>query len=348
MDHATLPAPSAIPLTGPGDHPMLDMPFHVEIDGRQYQGRGLSLVRAGIGGLIDPHAAGTERLALFVFPFQGFVVALSIEVRIQDIDPARGTAALEFLDPLGEHLPQLRHLMNAHIAGDLVTLGDTLTVRPATARKPGAADPAGRGARRLGGTLILLALTLLLLGLVAAKVSQRVFTRTLAAPAVTTMEGLTLAATATGQIDFLNPGAKAGEVAFAIRANTGQTLSVVLPCDCQVQVLGVEAGSTVFAGDPILRVSPPEAGIALTGSAQPDELLDLARAGSVEVTFADGREVTAHLASLGTAAPGEPVPFRLTTDAPLSDDLIGKLAEVTLRRPGPDVLRPLTALFATR
>lgn len=343
MEHATLTAPSASPLTGPGEHPMLDMPFHVEIDGRQYQGRGLSLVRAGIGGLIDPHASGTERLALFVFPFQGFVVALSIEVRILDIDPARGTAALEFLDPLGEHLPQLRHLMNAHIAGDLVTLGDTLAIRPGGAQKKGTAAPDGRGARRLGGTLALLALTLLLIGLVAGKVHQRVFTRTLATPALATLEGQTLAATATGQIDFLNPEAKAGEVAFAIRANTGQTLSVVLPCDCQVQLLGVEEGSTVFAGDPVLRASPPDAGVTLTGTALPEELLDLSRAGSVEVTFADGSEITARLATLGTAAPGELVTFRLTPDAALTDDRVGQLAEVTLRRPGPGLLRPLFA-----
>lgn len=323
---------------------MLDMPFHVEIDGRQYRGRGLSLVRAGISGLIDPHAAESERIALFVFPFQGFVVALSIEVRLKDIDPSRGTAALEFLEPMGEHLPQLRHLMNAHIAGDLVTLGDTLSVRPAEGRKPGTgAVPGRRGLRRVGGTLVLMLSTVALLGLVATKVHERVFTRTLVTPAVAGVEGQTLAATATGQIEFLNPDAKSGEVAFAIRANTGQTLSVVLPCECQVQVMGVQPGATVFAGDPILRLSTPDAAVALTGTAMPEELLDLARAGTIDVTFADGREVTARLApdGLGTAAPGQPVPFRLHPDAPLAADLTGQLAEVTLHRPTPDLLRPL-------
>ena len=336
-------------LTGPADHPMLDMPFHVEIAGRQYMGRGISLVCAGISGLIDPHSAGTERLALVVFRFHGFVVALSIKVRMQDVDAARGTALLEFLDPLGEHLPQLRHLMNTHIAGDLVTLGDVLSISPPAGSRPKAGQPQARRGwlRGLGGTAALLVLAAGLAGLVAVKVAQRVFTVTLATPATAGLDGRTLAATATGQIDFLNPEAKAGEVAFAIHSNAGQALSVTMPCDCRVQVLGVETGSTVFAGDPVLRISAPDAGMVVTRSVPPDQLLDLAQAASIELSFAGGREVMARLApdGLGTAAPGEPVPFRLIPTEPLAEDLLGQLAEVTLRRPLPGTLQPLAAVI---
>ncbi|WP_374645570.1 hypothetical protein [Tabrizicola sp.] len=350
MDQARPSLKSAeMALTGPADHPMLDMPFHVEIAGRQYMGRGISLVRAGISGLIDPQSAGTERLALVVFRFRGFVVALSIEVRMQEVDAARGTAMLEFLDPLGDHLPQLRHLMNAHIAGDLVTLGDVLSISPPAGARPKTGQPQARRRwlRGLGGTAALLVLAAGLAGLVAVKVVQRVFTVTLATPAVAGLDGRTLAATATGQIDFLNPEAKQGEVAFAIRSNTGQALSVTMPCDCRVQLLGVEAGSTVFAGDPVLRVSDPDAGVVVTGSVPPDRLLDLAQAGSIELGFAGGREVTARLApdGLGTAAPGEPVPFRLIPTEPLAEELVGQLAEVTLRRSLPGALQPLAAVI---
>lgn len=346
MDQAitstTRQSPAAVTWGGPADHPMLDIPFHVEIDGRQYKGRSISLVRAEISGLMDPHMQGIERLAWVVFRFQGYTVGLSIEVRLEDVDPAKGMAALAFLEPTGDHLPQLRHLLNSHISGDLVTLGNVLTVRPQAGAKPkGAAAPARR-IRRFGGTLLLLALTALLLGLVGSKVFQRVFTYRMMTPAIVGLDGRTLAATATGQIDFLDPEAKAGDVAFAIRSNTGQALSVVMPCDCQVEVLGVEAGSTVFAGDPVLRVSDPDAALVLTGTALPEETLELAQAGSVELRFADGREVSARLAGLGSAAPGEPVPFRLMPDQPLADDLAGQLAQVTLHRPVPDLLRPVT------
>lgn len=326
---------------------MLDIPFHVEIDGRQYRGREISLVRATISGLIDPHMQGLERLAWVVFRFQGYTVGLSIEVRVEDADAAKGAAALVFLEPMGEHLPQLRHLMNSYIAGDLVTLGNVLTVRPSSGTKPKGAQAPTRRLRRFGGTLLLLALTALLLGLVGTKVFQRVFTYRLATPAVVGFDGRTLAATATGQIDFLNPDAKAGEVAYAIRSNTGQALSVVMPCDCRVEVLGVEAGSTVFAGDPVLRVSRADAPLVLTGTVLPEEMLDLAQASAVALRFADGQEVTAQLGGLGSAAPGQPVPFRLIPDQPLSEDRTGQLAEVTLRRPVPDLLQPVATSAAS-
>jgi mannuronan synthase len=356
LDHAMIApqvpqlATAEMPLSGPADHPMIDMPFHVEIDGRQYKGRGISLVRANVSGLLDPNSAGAERIAWVVFRFQGFTVALSIEVRMQDVDPARGMASLIFLEPLGDHLPQLRHLMNAYIAGDLVTLGNALAVSlPAGASaKPKAGSGAGWGQRLsgFGGGLLMLALTGGLVMLVAEKAFQRAFVLTLVTPAVTGFEGRTLAATATGQIDFLNPDAKVGEVAFAIRANTGQTLSVAMPCDCRVEALGIEAGSTVFAGDPILRLSAPDAPLVLTGAVAPEQVLDLAGAASIDLRFADGAHVAARLApgGIATAAPGEMVPFRLIPDEPLSEDRLGQLAKVTLNRPVPVVLQPLASV----
>lgn len=345
MDHAITPSPKRgidLPLAGPTDHPVIAIPFHVEINGRQYIGRGVSLVRAEISGLIDPQMLGQQRIAWFVFRFQGFTVGLPVEVRIQDIETAKGTAALEFLDPMGEHLPQLRHLVNAFIAGDLVTLGNVLAARPPVTAKPRGPQDNGRHLRRFGGTLVLLVLTAALVALVATKVFDRVFTYRLAAPVAAGFDGRTLAATATGQIEFLDPEAKSGEVAYAIRANTGQTLSVVQPCDCRVEVLGVEVGSTVFAGDPVLRVSERDAAIVLAGSIRPEEMLELARASSFDITFADGRHVAARLdpEGLGPAAFGEPVPFRLLPVQPLAADRAGQLAEVTLRRPVPDFFQP--------
>lgn len=329
-------------LAGPSDHPVIAMPFHVEIDGRQYRGRGISFVQADISGLMDPHVAGLERMAWVVFQFQGFSVGLSIEVRFQDVDVPKGTATLAFLDPTGEHLPQLRHLMNAHIAGDLVTMGQAMAVRPDLGSRPRADHPPRR-LRRFGGSVLLLMLTLALLGLVAERVFQRVFIHHLAAPVLVGVEGRTLAATSTGQIDFLNPAARAGEVAFAIRANTGQTLSIAMPCDCKVEVLGVAAGSTVFAGDPVLRVAERDARLVLTGYVPPEEVLDLVRASALVLRFADGSEVPARLApnGIGSAAPGEPVPFRLVPVDPLPESRAGQLAQLTLRLPVPDIFGPV-------
>lgn len=357
MDHATadtLPADPrsipAMPLSGPSDHPMIDMPFHAEIDGRHYLGRGVSLVRAGISGLVDPALSGAERIVWVVFRFHGFTVALTIEARVEGVDTEAGTATLVFLDPVGEHLPQLRHLMNAYIAGDLVTLGNALTVGSAIAApaRPKAAlhRSFASGLRRVAGTAVIVLLSALLVTLAAQKVFQRAFTATLTTPAIVGFEGRTLAATATGQVDFINSAAKLGEVAFAIRANSGQTLSVVMPCDCRVEGTGVEAGSTVFAGDPVLRLSAVDAPLILTGAIPADQVMQLAAADHLELVFADGSRMAATLApgSIAGAATSDLLPYRLLPDAALPDARLGQMATVKIFHPIPALLKPLAVL----
>lgn len=337
-------------VAGPADHPMIAMPFHAEVDGRQYRGRGISLVRAEISGLMDPHASGTERIAWVVFRFNGFTVALTIEVRMEAVDAEAGTATLVFTDPLGEHLPQLRHLMNAFIAGDLVTMGNALSVGVASGVGAKPKAPTERGfapfLRRLVGTTGIVVLSGLLVTLAAEKIFQRAYTATLPTPAVAGYEGRTLAATATGQIEFLNTDAKAGEVAFAIRANSGQTLSVAMPCDCRVDSLGLEAGSTVFAGDPILRLSAPDAALILTGYVPVDQALALAGADHLELRFADGMRIDASLVpgSIATTTAGDLMPYRLLPRAPLPEARLGQLAEVTVHHPVPALLLPVAGL----
>ncbi len=52
---ATLPAF----LGGGNEHPLIDIPFSVTVDGRQYAGQGISLLEAHVVGLADP-ALGAE------------------------------------------------------------------------------------------------------------------------------------------------------------------------------------------------------------------------------------------------------------------------------------------------
>ena len=209
------------------------------------------------------------------------------------MDTKTGTATLIFLDPLGEHL---------------VTLGNTLStgVAAGASARPKAVLDRGFGTRlrQLSGTVAIIALSALLVTLVAQKVFQRTYTVSLATPAVAGFDGRTLAATATGQLDFLNIMARPGEVAFAIRANSGETLSVTMPCDCRIGPLGVEAGAPVFAGDPILRLSAPDAPLILTGFLPAERAIDLAAADHVELRFADGVQFAATLAPFARGPPG--------------------------------------------
>jgi mannuronan synthase len=340
--------PTAI-TAGTPDHPVIDVPFSVEIDGRNYRGHGLSLVLAEIGGLLDPALRGQTRLIHLLFAFDGFTIALSLDATVQGVDRDAGRAVVRFRDPTGPHLPQLRHILNSYIAGDLVTVGQSLGVAAANP-KTGAKKPP-LPARKVAvlqqflGTVLVTAFSLGLIGLVAMVVLGRVYSTPVAAPAQVMRDGQSLVTVAAGQIDYINPDASVGEVAFSVRATSGQVMSITMPCDCDATLAGPAVGAVVLAGEPVLLLSEKGAGLVMTASVPREDVFALSRADHVRAEFADGTQVTATVdaASLtqGMRTTTPDVAFRLLPDAPLDADRNGQLAKLTIVKPVPAVVEPL-------
>lgn len=345
MDSAAETAPLHLP-PPKGDHPVLSLPFTVGIDGRNHAGRGLSLVSAEISGLVDPALEGTVRLVRLIFPFNGFTVVLSLRARIQSVEPGEGRAVLVFLDPAGEHLPQLRHILNSWIAGDLVSLGETIGVTATHAAVPRPAAKARRG-RRLAGTLGMTTATVALFLLAAGILVQRSYAIPLSLPGAVTWDSRALSAVAAGQIDYINPDAAKGEVAFALRATTGETLSIAMPCDCNAEPAGPVAGSTVLAGEPVLVLKDADAALVVTAPVLPEDLTRLAFAQSVAIDFADGTRATARLDAtrLMPAPDGTPQPLRLRPETPLPPAAAGQSVRLTALKPMPAILAPLARIL---
>lgn len=334
-----------------GEHPMLDIPFLVGIDGRQFKGARLSLVMAEISGLMDPALVGTTRLMRFVFPFKGFSVTLEIMGQIQSMDREKGAAVVGFVDPAGAHLAQLRHLMNSYIAGDLVALGEVIGVASALP-SPAAratATAAGRSLTfgRVIGTVGLLAATVLLVGAVGMLAYARIFTTPLEAAGLVAQDGLTLTAIAAGQVDYVNLDADPGEVAFTIRATSGEMLSIAMPCDCAATAMAAVAGATVRAGDPMMNVHAADAPVVVTTQVPADRVLDLAFADHVTMTFADGVTVSASAdpASLQAPSGADTVAVRLVPREPLDPARVGQLAQLTVIKPVPFDLNTKVSMF---
>jgi mannuronan synthase len=348
LDDPVYLPPAAI-AAGTGDHPIIDVPFSAEIDGRNYRGHGLSLVLAEIGGLLDPHLDGQTRLIHLLFSFDGFTIALSLDATVQGVDRDAGRAMVRFRDPTGPHLPQLRHILNSYIAGDLVTMGQTLGVAAANpktgSRKVQAAPTKGAAVCQWLGTVLVGGLSFGLLGAVATVVVGRAYSTPVAAPAQVMRDGQSLVTVAAGQIDYINAQASKGEVAFSVRATSGQVMSITMPCDCAATLAGPAVGAVVLAGEPVLQLSTPGAALVLTGSAPRDDLFTLSQADHVRVEFADGTRVdaTVDAASLtqGMYATTPDVAFRLLPEIPLDDARAGQLARLTIVKPAPLVIAPL-------
>ena len=335
-------------LPNKGDHPMLDVPFMVGIDGRQYRGMRLSLVMAEIGGLMDPGLENATRLMRMVFPFNGFSVTLGVLGLINHVDRDKGLASVTFVDPAGEHLPQMRHILNSYIAGDLVALGGVIGVAaklpsPAARAASAAASRKMTLPRLLGSAGMVLA-TALLLGGAGMLAYNRIFTQAIATPGRVMQDGMTLGAIAAGQLDYVNLEASMGEVAFSIRTTSGDLLSIAMPCTCTAQLLGTSVGATVQAGDALMTVSAPDAPVIVTTQVTSDELLAMAFADHVSIRFADGSTIRARAEtdSLRGGSGDALVPVRLVPDVALPPSRSGQLGALTIIRPLPFNLGSLT------
>lgn len=318
-----------------GEHPLLDIPFVVGIDGRQFKGERLSLVAAEITGLMDPALDGATRLMRFMFPFKGFSVTLEVQGQVQALDRGNGHATVSFVDPAGEHLPQLRHLINSYIAGDLVALGEVIGVAPSIP------SPANRAAAinakrltfsRVVGSAGLALATLSLIAAVGTLAYNRIFTQPLIAPGLAVQDGMTLTATAGGQVDYVNLAAAKGEVAFTIRATSGEMLSIAMPCDCTATALAATVGATVTAGEPMLSVHTADAPMVITATVPSADVLTLAFADHVKVQFGDGSTINAAVdsASLRAEPTDAGLPVRLIPSTPLPADQSGQFAKLTI------------------
>lgn len=325
------------------EHPMLDIPYVMGIDGRQYKGIRLSLVMAEIAGLMDPGLEGATRMMRLQFPFQGFSVTLELMGLVQSIDAKKGVATVAFVEPGADHLPQMRHVMNSYIAGDLVGLGGVIRV---AASVPSPAARAAKALARRGlsfGQVLrsvgMMAATVVLVAALATLVYGRLFTTPIAAPGRVVQDGTTLEAIAAGQIDYVNLTAAIGEVAFTIRTTGGELLSIAMPCACKAELLGGDVGATVLAGEPVMTVFEADAALMMTAQLASEDLLKLAFADHVRIRFADGSrmQATVDTQSLPGAAGEGLAEVRLIPNTPLPASRLGEMAQLTLIRPMPAV-----------
>ncbi|MFD0978434.1 hypothetical protein [Tropicimonas aquimaris] len=339
---ATQPGPEAAAdqLRSSTEHPVMPIRFELLVRDRRLQGNGLSLTGGTCQGLLDPSLDSSRQLAVLRFPFNGFSISLPAEIALRVHDGSeQGEIGFTFQEPAGSHLPQLRFVLNSYIAGDLVQIADVLQVNTHTRVKPERSD-ARRGLGFYAAqSLRYAAVAALSFGLVAIAVSTvqaRVLTRAEAHPAVVTLSGATLRAPASGQIDYVNPDATEGDVAFSLLATTGATLSIRMPCDCRIGDT-VEEGATILAGEPVLKLLAEGGSPEIRATLSPEGLRAVIEGDTIELTFADGSQMHATLgpaaaAELAVAPPGDAYPVALTPESPLPMERAGQLATVRIVR----------------
>ncbi|TLP47171.1 hypothetical protein FDK21_09245 [Cohaesibacter sp. CAU 1516] len=279
------------------EHAYLQMPFMVSIDGRQYEGNGISLVNAFVTGLAAREYSGVSKLATFKFPFEGFTFTLQIEILMLCVDEKIGKYRLDFLKPTGSHLAHLRYVVNSYVAGELVTMNDLLSINEdklQTGKKSAetGSHPLVRITKRIVGTAFVFAATLGLALFVGTLVQNRLFVFDVPALATIAPDGSAITAPKGGRLIFFNPAATFKEPLFAIQTIEGEQFTAINPCDCKLLISEtVDVGEIVNEGT-ALAIVPSDRTEPLIKAQVPDKIAkSLIYGGVAEARMPDGRQI---------------------------------------------------------
>ncbi|MFW2544248.1 hypothetical protein ACN2XU_16555 [Primorskyibacter sp. 2E107] len=237
------------------EHPLLDLPFSISINGQRYTGESISLMQ--IRATADqgsPLGIGSRHIAVLHFTFETFSITLHPEVTVLS-EASDGASVFQFANPTGEHLPQLRYILNSFIAGDFVTIDGMVSYTGPTEPKQPKGETAKQSIFDRVRSISVAALSCVLIVAAAFILFKRYTTAHEMHPVFVERAGQMMRATAPGQISYLNPSAAKGDVLFSINANTGDVLNFTMPCECEAVVSkGIIEGATVLQTDLILTI----------------------------------------------------------------------------------------------
>ncbi|MCX7301696.1 MAG: hypothetical protein NTX73_15235 [Rhodobacterales bacterium] len=322
------------------EHPVLPIPFSATIADARLEGVGISVTAAYVAtnGPIDPAWVNYKEVIKLQFDFEGFSVTLFPEAVVAG-SRKDGEMTLQFMDPAGAHLPQLRYIINSFIAGDFVSMGGLLSysgpTKPNSTKDGETEVPSKLRLRSLAVGVMSLSIILAVSTILYNRATQSVEAR----PVFIERVGKEMRATTSGQISYLNPDAKAGEVVFSINSNAGDVLNFQLPCDCEVSVTeGIYEGATVLPTDVMLSFFDSSLGVRVQTQMSIEGLSKAMSGQKAYLDINDGRTVPVRVvvtsATNAAAARGDlfvPVLLEPPSGVLTAED-IGKAAQLRFSR----------------
>ena len=236
------------------EHPMLSMPFSIVFGNQVFNGKRISVTHIEIeAGLTSGLVQGARDLATVQFPFEDFAITMVADVMVSASDGEKVT--LLFSEPTGAHLAQLRYIMNSYIAGDLVTLKGMMAYTGPTQPKAPKGPDAKPKVRERVRSIAVAIISLVVAFFAATVVFSRYTTDYEMHPVFIDQAGLAMKASVAGQVTFIDPEAKPGDVAYSIASTTGDVLSFQMPSDGAVNVSeDIFEGATVLPDDLIMTI----------------------------------------------------------------------------------------------
>ncbi len=320
------------------EHPAVSLPFSVKLCGQQFVGSTISMTSIHAMARDEIFLIkGTRHAARIQFDFKNFSVSIYPEVVV--VGEYKDELVLKFADPTGDHVAQLRFVLNSFIAGDFVTLGSVMAYSGPTEPKKEKKAVEQNWKERYR-SLAVATLSGVLALWAASALYVRYTTGHELHPVLVEQAGQPMQATTAGQISYLNPEAGMGEVLFSVNANSGDVLNFKMPCDCNVVLSqGVSEGITVLPTDVILTILVNSVELNIQALMSVEGLSRAMKGDRVYLDMADGRSIPVQIIAgkgASTAAMSGQlfVPVQIVADDNLLTDAdIGKYGQLRLTKP---------------
>src|SRR5262245_45968355 len=110
-------------------HVRLKIPILVEIDGIRHQVDDWSIGGLAVESVLTSRKPDERFWVRLIFPFDEFELTMRREARMVYVDQEHGRFGCTFLGVSERHAEVLRYLVDAYLAGELVSAGDLLQAR---------------------------------------------------------------------------------------------------------------------------------------------------------------------------------------------------------------------------
>ncbi len=319
------------------EHPALTLPFNLYVCGQNFVGAKISVTTIRVKSRDDVFLLkGKCHSVKLQFEFQNFSLAIYPDVLV--VGEYKDELILQFANPTGEHLAQLRFVLNSFIAGDFVTLGAVMAYSGPTKPRDESTPIEQKWTDRVRSVAVAV-MSAALIGLASTALYTRFTTAIEMHPVLIDQAGQIMRASTAGQVAYLNPAAMKGDILFSVNSNSGDVLNFQMPCNCEVVVnQGIGEGTTVLPTDVILTILVNNLEVNIQALMSVEGLARAMKGDAVYLDMADGRsipvDVVAGQTSNSASLSGElfvPVQLHAPVGA-LGESDIGRFAQLRLTK----------------
>jgi alginate biosynthesis protein Alg44 len=278
-------------------HIRLKIPIQVEIDGIRYQVDDWSVGGLGVESVMTSRQPGERFSVRLIFPFEEFEMIMRLDSRMVYVDQDHGRFGCAFTGMTREHAEIFRYLVDAFLAGEVVSAGDILQVRARDNTVPARIQPVyepypedeARTARlrRYGAFAAFGLAGLALLAVIFLGLKERYFTIE-ADSAVIEAPVVHIRAPVAGRfISALEPGERIfdGTLLGTVQGLDGTIVTLESPCGCLIlEQLGL-SGQHYQVGDDLIALVRAEQPLMVRAQLPLEQAERLEVGGRAEIRF---------------------------------------------------------------